>query len=68
MNTFSGQVFSKFTPLAYLLQNGFTLEVLDGNQMKQVTTIAPTPLTEAVVDEVHDKIKVGFYTAYNGIM
>ena len=55
---FSGVAFSKFTPLIYLLQNGFTLELLDENQVKQSNSIKPTAIMEAEVEDVQSKIKV----------
>jgi hypothetical protein len=54
----SGDIFSKSTPLTFLLQHGFTLEVLDASLNKKSIDIAPVTLPEADVDDVREKIKV----------
>ena len=55
---FAGVLFSKTTTLSYLLQNGFTLEMLDENLDKHSFPMEPVTILQAEADDVKEKIKV----------
>eukprot|EP00116_Pleurobrachia_bachei_P007398 sb/3467660/ len=52
-----GVLFSKSTPLSYLLQNGFTLEILDEHLSKHSVGVEATEVAYSDAHEVTDKIK-----------
>ena len=58
---FPGVLFSKSTPLTYLLENGFTLEILDEHLAKHSVGVeASTDVAYSDAHEVTDKIKVKY--------